>query len=167
MSRRSRRSSVSSTASRGTANENTTAHTPTTPDNSAAYQELAAAIRELAQAVSAQTSAAPTASATPAAPAKKAAAKKAPAKKAAAKKAPAKKASNADEDRLRELESSAFVFMEEELEGAGVVLVDLNDDEYDAKIQGIVNEVLGEEIPVADLEAQDFEAIINAYKEEE
>lgn len=157
MSRRSRRSSVSSTASRGTANENTTAHTPTTPDNSAAYQELAAAIRELAQAVSAQTSAAPTASATPAAPAKK----------AAAKKAPAKKASNADEDRLRELESSAFVFMEEELEGAGVVLVDLNDDEYDAKIQGIVNEVLGEEIPVADLEAQDFEAIINAYKEEE
>ena len=164
MSRRSRRSSVSG-SQRSTATENKTPSAPSAPDYSAALAELSAAIRELSTAV--RENPAPAAPAAPATPAKKAAAKKAPAKKAAAKKAPAKKAAASDDEQLRSLESKAFACMEQEIEDQGTVLVDLNDDEYDAKIQTIVNEILGEEVPVAELDTQDFETIINAYAEEE
>ena len=154
MSRRSRRSSVSG-SQRSTATENKTPSAPSAPDYSAALAELSAAIRELSTAV--RENPAPAAPAAPATPAKKAAAKKAPAKKAAA----------SDDEQLRSLESKAFACMEQEIEDQGTVLVDLNDDEYDAKIQTIVNEILGEEVPVAELDTQDFETIINAYAEEE
>ena len=150
-------------ASRGRGTTNTAAATTPAPDtpseSQVAMQDLAAAIRELAAAVQAN----PVPDATPSAPAKK----KAPAKKAAAKKAPAKRggAAKSEEDQLKDLESRAFDLMEEELTENGHVIKDMDNDAYDEEIQTIVNDLMGEEVPVAELNAEDFQTIINAYNQ--
>ena len=96
---------------------------------------------------------------------KKKVTKKAPAKKAAAKKAPAKRggAAKSEEDQLKDLESRVFDLMEEELTENGHVIKDMDNDAYDEEIQTIVNDLMGEEVPVAELNAEDFQTIINAY----